>query len=114
MFIDSNTAILSSAAIERLFSVEKDVLKPKRSGLTDQNFEMLVFLKGVFIIFSICVLFSTCFDYFFSTCFLLFTKNLTIGFYLHSIRFQNQLLPKKPCILLDEMETDSRLFCHLF
>ena len=44
MFIDSNTAILSSAAIE-LFSVEKDVLKPKRSGLTYQNFEMLVFLK---------------------------------------------------------------------
>ena len=27
MFIDSNTAILSSAAIERFFSVEKDVLK---------------------------------------------------------------------------------------
>ena len=35
----------SSAAIERLFSVGKDVLKPKRSGLTDQTFEMLVFLK---------------------------------------------------------------------
>ena len=44
MFIDSNTAILSSAAIERLFSVVKDVLKSKRSG-SDQNFEMLVFLK---------------------------------------------------------------------
>ena len=46
LFIHSNTAILSSAAIERLFSVEKDVLKPKRSGLTDQHFEILVFLKG--------------------------------------------------------------------
>ena len=46
MFIHSNNAILSSAAIERLFSVGKDVLKPKRSGLTDQHFEMLVFLKG--------------------------------------------------------------------
>ena len=46
MFIDSSTAILSSAAIERLFSVGKDVLKPIRSGLTDQHFEMLVFLKG--------------------------------------------------------------------
>ena len=46
MFIESNTAILSSAAIERLFSMGKDVLKPKRSGLTDQNFEMQVFLKG--------------------------------------------------------------------
>ena len=43
MFIHSNTAILSSAAIERLFSVVKDVLKPKCSGLTDQHFEMLVF-----------------------------------------------------------------------
>ena len=46
MFIHSKTTILSSAAIERLFSVGKDVLKPKRSGLTDQHFEMLVFLKG--------------------------------------------------------------------
>ena len=46
MFTDSNTAILSSVAIERLFSMGKDVLKPKRRGLTDQNFEMLVFLKG--------------------------------------------------------------------
>ena len=46
MFIDSNTAILSSAANERLFFVRKDVLKPNRSGLTDQTFEMLVFLKG--------------------------------------------------------------------
>ena len=45
MFIHSNIAILSSAAIERLFSVGKDVLKPKRSGLTDQTFEMLIFLK---------------------------------------------------------------------
>ena len=45
MFIDSNTAILSSTAIERLFSEGKDVLKPNRSGLTDQNFEMLVVLK---------------------------------------------------------------------
>ena len=46
MFIDSNSAILSSTAIERLFSMGKDVLKPKRSGLTYQNFKMLVFLKG--------------------------------------------------------------------
>ena len=44
MFIHSNTAILSSAAIEQLFSMGKDVLKPKRSGLTDQHFELLVFL----------------------------------------------------------------------
>ena len=46
MFIDSNAAILLSAAIERLFFVGKDVLKPNHSGLKDQNFEMLVFFKG--------------------------------------------------------------------
>ena len=46
MFIHSNTAILSSAAIERLFSVGKDMLKPKRCGLTNQHFDMSVFLKG--------------------------------------------------------------------
>ena len=46
LFIHSNTTIPSSAAIERLFSVGEDVLKPKRSGLTDQNFELLVYLEG--------------------------------------------------------------------
>ena len=46
LFIQYNTALPSSAAVERLFSVGKDVLKPKRSGLTDEHFEMLVFLKG--------------------------------------------------------------------
>ena len=43
MSIHLNTAILSSATIERLFSVGKDVRKPKRSNVTDQHFEMLVF-----------------------------------------------------------------------
>ena len=42
MFIHSNTAILLSAAIERLFFVGKDVLKPKRNGLTDQLFEIII------------------------------------------------------------------------
>ena len=46
LFIQYNTALPSSAAVERLFSVGKDVLKPKRSGLTDEHFEMLFFLKG--------------------------------------------------------------------
>ena len=45
MSIHLNTAIRSSATIQRFSSVGKDVLKPKRSGLTDQNFEMLVLLK---------------------------------------------------------------------
>ena len=47
MFIDSNTAILSSAAIERLFfGGKRRVEAYNRSGLTDQHFEMLVFLNG--------------------------------------------------------------------
>ena len=47
MFIDSNTSILSSAAIEQLFfRGKRRAYKPKRSGLTDQNFEMVAFLKG--------------------------------------------------------------------
>ena len=46
MFRKFNTPIPSSAAVERLFSLGKDVLKPKRSDLTDDHFEMLVFLRG--------------------------------------------------------------------
>ena len=38
-------AYASSAAVERLFSMGKDILKPKRSGLSDEHFEMLAFLK---------------------------------------------------------------------
>ena len=44
LYIKFNTPIPSSAAVERLFSTEKDVLKPKRSRLTDKHFEMLLFL----------------------------------------------------------------------
>ena len=36
IFVKYNTAILSRAAVERLFSLGKDVLKQKRSGLSDQ------------------------------------------------------------------------------
>ena len=42
LFVKYNTAIPSSAAVERLFSLGKDVLKP-RSGVSDEHFEMLVF-----------------------------------------------------------------------
>ena len=45
LFIKFNTPIPSSAAVERLFSTEKDILKPKRSRLTDKHFEMLLFLR---------------------------------------------------------------------
>jgi hypothetical protein len=46
LFISYNTPIPSSAAVERMFSLGKDVLKPKRASLSDDHFEMLVFLKG--------------------------------------------------------------------
>ena len=45
LFIKYITFIPSTAAVERLFSLEKDVLKSKRAGLSVQHFEMLVVLK---------------------------------------------------------------------
>ena len=35
-----------SAAVERLFGMGKDILKPGRCGLSDNHFNMLSFLKG--------------------------------------------------------------------
>ncbi|KAG0714095.1 hypothetical protein GWK47_014816 [Chionoecetes opilio] len=46
LFIRYNTPVPSSAAVERLFSMGSDVMRPKRSSLTAKNFEKLVFLKG--------------------------------------------------------------------
>ena len=46
LFLRFNTQIPSSAAVERMFSMGKDVLKPKRSKMSDQHFEKLVFLRG--------------------------------------------------------------------
>ena len=40
-----NTGIPSSAAIEHVFSVGSDVMKPKRVTLTSENFERLVFIQ---------------------------------------------------------------------
>jgi hypothetical protein len=47
IFVEYNTPIPSSAAVERMFSLGKDILKPKRSSLSDVHFEMLVFLKDI-------------------------------------------------------------------
>ncbi|KAG0704882.1 hypothetical protein GWK47_024615 [Chionoecetes opilio] len=46
VFIKYNTAIPSSAAVETLFSQGADVMKAKRTNLTSDNFERLVFMKG--------------------------------------------------------------------
>lgn len=48
MFVKYNTPLPSSAAVERLFSTGSDILRPKRSALTADNFEKLVFIKGNF------------------------------------------------------------------
>ena len=40
-----NTAISSSAAVERLFAVDSDILRSKRSTMTKKNFEKVVLLR---------------------------------------------------------------------
>ncbi|KAG0727870.1 hypothetical protein GWK47_033730 [Chionoecetes opilio] len=46
VFVKYNTAIPSSAAVERLFSQGSDIMKAERAGLTSYNFDRLVFMKG--------------------------------------------------------------------
>ena len=46
LFIKYNTAIPLSAAVERLFSIGKDILTAKRAKLSDANFKRLMFMKG--------------------------------------------------------------------
>ena len=44
LFVQFNTPLPSSAAVERLFSVRKNVLLPKQASLSDNHFQMMVFL----------------------------------------------------------------------
>lgn len=45
IYLCYNTDLPSSALVERLFSFGKDVLKNKRSRMTDDNFEHQLLLK---------------------------------------------------------------------
>ena len=45
VFLKYNTGVPSSAAIERVFSVGSDVMKPKRATLSSENFERLIFIR---------------------------------------------------------------------
>ena len=45
MFAYYNTAVPSSASVERLFSRGRDILTAKRNRLNDENLESLIFLK---------------------------------------------------------------------
>jgi len=46
LFIKYHTTIPSSDAVEHLFSIGIDILRTKRSTLSDANFEKPMFMKG--------------------------------------------------------------------
>jgi len=46
LFLEYNTPVPCSAAVAEVFSQGKDILRDKRSPLTDVNFEELVVLRG--------------------------------------------------------------------
>lgn len=46
LFLKYNVVMPSFAAVERLFSFTRMINTPKRSNLSDETFEKLVFLKG--------------------------------------------------------------------
>jgi len=45
-FLKANSTLLSSAAVERLFSTAGIILSPRRCTMTDQLFDKIVFQKN--------------------------------------------------------------------
>jgi hypothetical protein len=46
LLVKYKTAVPSSAAVERLFNLGKDILRAKRARLSDKNFKMMMFMRG--------------------------------------------------------------------
>ena len=46
LFIKYSTSISSNAAVQRILSLAKDIMRPTRSRLIDKRFEMVMLLRG--------------------------------------------------------------------
>ena len=46
VFLATNTSLPPSASVERLFSMDGQIMTPRRNGLSDDHFEMLLLLRA--------------------------------------------------------------------
>lgn len=56
LFLKYNSALSSSAPVERLFSISKHVLCPERSSMTDEHFQQQLLLKIYSLFFDFLIL----------------------------------------------------------